>query len=98
MNRPPLRYWSDAAIFASSAGWRYELAITIVPSSGPGKRAASQVSSVQHSRRKRSSVMRWSEIHNDSNAGAASRTARSRSASNVAGSIRSILRLPVGGL
>ncbi len=72
--------------------------MTIVPSSGSGNRAASHVSSVQHSSRKRSSVMRWSEIHTDSNAGAARATARSRSSRNVAGSIRSILRLPVGGL
>jgi hypothetical protein len=57
-----------AAILAINAGGRYELAMTMVPSSGPGNRAAAHVNSVQHSMRNGSTVIRWSENHNDENA------------------------------
>src|SRR5687768_647583 len=98
MKRPLLRYCKLAAIFARSGGWRYELAITQVPSNGPGYRAATQVRTLQHSRRKRSPVMWWSEIQSDEKFCVATSSTPWRSFVYVLGLTGSSRRSPVGGL
>jgi hypothetical protein len=87
------------AIFAMSAGFRYEFARTHVPNIGAGCRAAIQARWVQHSRRLPACSMTWSLVHTDEKAPSASATDRKRSvsATNVARLIGPISRSPGGG-